>query len=485
MSQAVRSPARSATDLLDDLEGNGVAIPTGDLFERLWHLFISMRTGLALILALAILTLVGTVVAQVPQGMGADREAYAAWLEGVRPKYGGWTNVLEALGLFSVFSSIWFRSLVVLLSTSILACSINRAPRLWKQAVHPRISMSPIFFEHASLHANLEVAAGAVAAGAGVERALRANRFRIVAQPSGDGVDLYADKHRWGPFGTVFAHLSIILILGGAMLGATGFRDERFVAPVGSLVDVGNGTGLTVQATSFMDSYYESGAPADYAAHLVLYEDGQQVAEQTIRVNQPLRYRDISFYQSFFGAAADLKVVDGAGKTIFDQGVALEWATRDKSKSVGQLDLPAAGLTVYVIGAASGKVDPVIKAGQMQLEVFATGSNTPIGVEVVSPGKPVTIGDHTFTFVRERQYTGLIVARDPGVLFVWAGALLLVLGVGLVFFFPHRRIWARIRPTAEGARIEAGAVTRHEVMFESAFGRLIDEVELGLAGPGA
>jgi cytochrome c biogenesis protein len=121
----------------------------------------------------------------------------------------------------------------------------------------------------------------------------------------------------------------------------------------------------------------------------------------------------------------------------------------------------------------------------MQLEVFAVGSSTPLGIEVVSPGQPVTIGDLTYTFVRERQYTGLIVARDPGVVFVWAGALLLVLGVGLVFFFPHRRIWARIRPAAGGSRIEAGAVTRHDVMFESAFGRLIDDVQLGLAQPGA
>jgi cytochrome c biogenesis protein len=197
-----------------------------------------------------------------------------------------------------------------------------------------------------------------------------------------------------------------------------------------------------------------------------------------------MRYGDVSFYQSFFGGAADLRVADKSGNTVAERGVALQWSTDDGTTRVGQLDLPARGLTVYVVGAASGKVDPLIKAGQVQLEVYATGSRTPLGIEVVSPGQPVTIGDYELTFLRERQYTGLIVARDPGVLFVWAGALCLVLGVGLVFFFPNRRIWARVRPLEAGSRIEAGAVTRHDVMFESAFGRLFDGVELGLGGSG-
>jgi cytochrome c biogenesis protein len=484
MSQMVTTSSRSATDLLDDLDGSTVSISTGDFFERLWHLFISMRTGLALMLGLALLTLVGTLVAQVPAGMAADPQAYATWLEGVRPKYGGWTAILEALGFFSIFSSIWFRSLVVLLSTSIVACSINRAPRLWKQAVHPRTVMSPGFYQHAALRASFDVVTDPAATGDALAAAFRAARYRTVVQPVADGVDLYADRFRWGPFGTVAAHLSVVLILLGAMLGATGFRDEGFVAPVGSTVDVGNGTGLTLKATSFMDSYYESGAPSDYAAHLVLYKDGQAVAEQTVRVNQPMRYGDVSFYQSFFGGAADLRVADKSGNTVAERGVALQWSTDDGTKRVGQLDLPARGLTVYVVGAASGKVDPLIKAGQVQLEVYATGSRTPLGIEVVSPGQPVTIGDYELTFLRERQYTGLIVARDPGVLFVWAGALCLVLGVGLVFFFPNRRIWARVRPLEAGSRIEAGAVTRHDVMFESAFGRLFDGVELGLGGSG-
>ncbi len=97
-----------------------------------------MRTGLVLILALAVLGLIGTLLVQAPAGLQSDPQAYADWLESLRPKYGGWTGILDTLGLFSIFSSVWFRGIMVLLMTSVLACSVNRAPHLWKLTVHPR-----------------------------------------------------------------------------------------------------------------------------------------------------------------------------------------------------------------------------------------------------------------------------------------------------------------------------------------------------------
>ncbi len=110
MSQTVRTPAlpRAERDLGDDLDG-GLAISPGDIGERLWHFFISMRTGLVLILALAVLGLIGTLLVQAPAGLASDPQAYAGWLESLRPKYGGWTDVFDTLGFFSIFSSIWFK----------------------------------------------------------------------------------------------------------------------------------------------------------------------------------------------------------------------------------------------------------------------------------------------------------------------------------------------------------------------------------------
>lgn len=477
------APTLPRSEPVDDLDG-AIAISPTLILERVWHFFISMRTGLALILGLALLGLIGTLLVQAPAGLQSDPKAYAAWLDSLRPKYGGWTNVFDALGFFSIFGSIWFKGIVALLMTSIVACSVNRAPHLWKQATQPRLDKSDAFFEHAPLHATLEVPADPEAALGEVAAAFRSHHYRTVVEREGDDIHVYADRFRWGPFGTVIAHLSLVVILVGVVVGTSwGFRNPEFAVPIGTRMDVGFGTGLTLEARSFSDSYNaENGAPSDYASDLVLYRDGVQVAAQTIRVNDPLRYGEVSFYQSFFGPAAQVQVRDAAGNVVFDQGVPLLWSSNEGTERVGQFPLSDQGLTVFVVGAASGQVSRDIRAGQMQLEVYRSGENTPLDIKVVDQGKPVTIAGLEFTFARERQFTGLIVARDPGVAVVWGGAILLVLGVCLVFFFPNRRAWALIRREAAGSSVQVGALVRHDVTFETDFNTFVDGLRLALEG---
>ena len=119
-----------------------------------------------------------------------------------------------------------------------------------------------------------------------------------VTDPDEDGLNLYADRFRWGPFGTVLAHLSLpVIILPGFFLSATtGFKNTGLVVPVGSRVQVGHGTGLSVEAKSFNDAYYPDGSPSDYASDLVLYKNGVQVERQTIRVNHPMKSGGVWFY---------------------------------------------------------------------------------------------------------------------------------------------------------------------------------------------
>ena len=130
-----------------------------------------------------------------------------------------------------------------------------------------------------------------------------------------------------------------------------------------------------------------------------------------------------------------------------------------------------------MIGAASGQVDPNIRAGQIQLEVYqGANTETPAGLQVVDQGVPATLAGLEFTFVRERQFTGLIVARDPGAPIVWLGALLLLFGVAFVFFFPYSRLWARIAGGRTAVTVSLAAVSAHDAGYSSAFGRLVDDV---------
>lgn len=465
----------------DGLDGDGgPSVDATDVLERLWRFFISMRTGLMLILTLGVLSFVGTMLAQVPADLRGDPAAYTSWVASVHPKYGGWTPVLDTLGLFSVFTSIWFKAITVMLATSVLACSVNRAPRLWKLAFHPRTRMGQTFFTHAPLRANLLAPAGPQTAADDVRAVLKSHHFRTVTDPGAENeVNLYADRFRWGPFGTVIAHLSFVVILLGFFLSATtGFKDTQFTAPVGQRVEVGEETGLSIEAKSFTEAYYPDGAPKDYASDLVLYKNGAQVDRKVVRVNQPLTWDGVSFYQSFFGVAASMKVTDAAGKTLYNGSAPLSWQSKDGEHAIGQFDLKASGISVYVVAPASGKVDPDIKAGQVQLEIKKGDSDTPVATEVVDQGKAATIGGLTYTFERTRQFTGLIVARDPGANFVWVGSALLVIGLFLVFFFPHRRVWVRVRATSAGSEILCASTMKRDLAFKPQFNQLVTDIQL-------
>ena len=467
---------------VDVLDGMGVSTQRRgrgvDIGGSVWRFLISMRTGLWVILILGILTLAGTLLMQASPEAVADPATYQSWYEsGPQLKYGGWAPILSALGFFRIFTTWYFLALFGLLAASILACSINRAPRLWRVATRPRTSMSDAFYSHAPLSASFDLPVDVDEASAQVAAGLNRDRFRVLAAPTKGGADLYADKFRWGPFGTVVAHLSFVIIMAGFVVSGTlGFKDDSFIAPVGVPVEVGHGTGLTLTAMSFNDSYYDDGSPKDYVADITLSRDGQQVARQDVRVNDPLRLGGVWFHQAFFGVGADIKATSG-GQTVFAKTVPLQWKSTDGQQSIGQFEIPSAKVSVYVIEAASGQVLADLPAGTVALEVHTDGVEDPT-VQLVEQGKSTVINGVTYAFDRNRQYTGLTVSEDPGSWVVWLGSILLILGSCLVFFFPHRRVWARVRRNADGtSHVDIAAPLKRDPTFEPDFADIVSRIQ--------
>jgi cytochrome c biogenesis protein len=108
-------------------------------------------------------------------------------------------------------------------------------------------------------------------------------------------------------------------------------------------------------------------------------------------------------------------------------------------------------------------------------------------VEVHSPGKePESFivfrnfpkmdeergGDLIFSYdgSDEKFYTGLQVAKDPGVWVVWLGCTLMVVGIIMAFFMSHKRIWIRIAPN--GRVVVAGSASKNQSAFEGTFEEL-------------
>ena len=85
-----------------------------------------------------------------------------------------------------------------------------------------------------------------------------------------------------------------------------------------------------------------------------------------------------------------------------------------------------------------------------------------------------------------RQATGLQITRAPGKNVVYAGSAMLVLGVFLLFYVSHRRVWAMIMPRQDGGTdlLMAGINPRRPEAFEAEFDALAEAVEgqLDVAG---
>ena len=60
-----------------------------------------------------------------------------------------------------------------------------------------------------------------------------------------------------------------------------------------------------------------SGAFADFATDLAVYQGGDEVAQQIVRVNAPLNYNGWSFHQNFFGPTAALRITSATGDLLW------------------------------------------------------------------------------------------------------------------------------------------------------------------------
>ena len=467
----------------------GVAGARGGIWEfeivgRIWRFFTSVRLALILILILTAAVLVGTLLDQIPPSVLSDSSAHAQWLERARTKYGVWTNVFDFLGLFNVFHGLWFRVLIGLLTANIIICTLTRWRGIWATVFPPRVRMSDTFFQHARYNATFAAPMTLPVATERVKRSLRRSRYRVRIEGNDDSVAIYADRNRFSRFGTYLAHLSLVMILAGTVVGGMwGFSDSEFVVAEGATRALGLGTNISVGLEHFTDEYYLEGPPKDFRSEIIIYEGGKEVKRGTTRVNSPVKYKGIRFHQAFFGQAAVMVVKDTAGAEVFNAPIPLAWETREGSRPIGSFDLPDQGLTVYVIGPKSGENDPLVPAGEMRVEVYKRDGGALVATDNLSQGTAKQVSGLDFIFARESRFTGLKVVKDPGTNIIWIASALMVVGLVMLFYFPHRRLWALCKRRPDGsAEVRLGMTAQRDMSLESEFGRLRQRVASALRG---
>jgi cytochrome c biogenesis protein len=428
----------------------------GSITDKLWRFFSSTRLALVLILVLTGLSLIGALVIQAPSGIIADKLSYQYWLqEAANPKYGPWAPLLSLLSVFDMFHSPWFLGAGVLLVINILICSLNRWRSLRNAMYGGTVKLADAFYITGNIKGELSTANKSPQEA--ITRVLKRRGYRVRVEQYENKTYIAADKNGILRLSTFVSHLSLILFIIAFLIGSYfGFRDQGFVVAEDSQQEVGHNTGLSLYLDSFVDEYYPDGAPKDYRSQVKLFENGTQVKSAIIRVNYPLMYKGVRFYQAFFGPAVKLEV-KRQGQVIFNVNVPMT-KTIDidtARRYTGDFELPQVGLTGRLISTAFNEPDPMIGPDEIGVQLSRAGQ--PIDLQKVTLGIPTDIQGLEFTYIGDAKYSGYQISRDPGNMLIWIASILFIFGISAVLYFPYKQVWALVQPKNRGFHINSRA----------------------------
>ncbi|HXM66678.1 MAG TPA: cytochrome c biogenesis protein ResB, partial [Candidatus Acidoferrum sp.] len=81
--------------------------------------------------------------------------------------------------------------------------------------------------------------------------------------------------------------------------------------------------------------------------------------------------------------------------------------------------------------------------------------------------------------VQMAYFTGLEVSHEPGQWAVWAGAVLMGIGLTVVFYFVHTRMWVvPVRDASGQLQLWIGGIAnKNKDAFEQRFNDLVEQIE--------
>ncbi|MGM0394893.1 MAG: cytochrome c biogenesis protein ResB [Thermodesulfobacteriota bacterium] len=414
--------------------------------RQIWVFFCSVKLTVYLLVLLAVTSIIGTVVLQ----NGTPQQYVNLYGQAIY-------NLIQVFDINDMYHAWWFLLLLLLLCINITVCSVERLSLKWKTIFPDQIRFNADRFLKSKNKQTMDLTREKNHLLDPCERWLKKQIGTVVRQADGDTTFLYAEKGRWTRLGVYVVHASVLLLLVGALIGAVfGFKASV-------RIDEGNQTGrvfesktrepidldFIIRCNEFEVSFYDTGAPEEFRSNLTIIENGQESFTTDIRVNHPLRYKGINIFQSSYGTATPdavmMRIVDNTSNTE---------VTRDMR--IGDtVDLPDGAGRFTLQGFL-----PHFEFRGNDLGETFFGLVTPAGETGFQIGMPVRfptfdkMRQGQFTFVvddfEKRYYTGLQVTKDPGVWYVYAGFILMILGCWVTFFMSHQSVMLALVPLDNG-----------------------------------
>jgi cytochrome c biogenesis protein len=296
----------------------------------------SMRFAIALLVILAIASIIGTVLTQ--------EDPYPNYVNQFGPF---WADIFRGLSLYNVYSAWWFMLILIFLVISVSLCVIRNGPKMiadmksWKdrvregslRAFHHKGEYPPVTGSRAETAAKLQRLSGKMG-----------YKFKTLETESGATL-IAAKRGAMTKLGYISAHLAIVVICIGGLLDSnlpiklqmwlfnkTPIASNEIIndIPASHRLSTSNPTfrgyawvpegqhvatailnqqdgsliqdlPFSIQLDKFIVDYYSTGMPKLFASDIVVIDHatGKRIPAR-VEVNKPFTYDNISIYQSSF-----------------------------------------------------------------------------------------------------------------------------------------------------------------------------------------
>jgi cytochrome c biogenesis protein len=303
---------------------------SADVFELLG----SMRFAVSLLMFICVASLIGTVLQQ--------NQPATNYIDQFGPF---WFAVFDKFSIWHVYNNWWFLLIMAFLVVSTSICLIRNAPKMVRDArsfrEYVRASSLRSFHHRAEATPDTPPAESL----SRMQQWLSANGYKYKLRHDGDSVLVAAKKGSANRLGYIFAHAAIVVICIGGLLdselpvrlqvwladkqpitenmlisdvpesGRLSPRNPSFRAnmlvPEGAqsssgIISVENGVlvqplPFTLKLNKFVIDYYSTGMPSSFKSEVEVTDpDTGKSFSQTIEVNEPLRFKGVTVYQSSF-----------------------------------------------------------------------------------------------------------------------------------------------------------------------------------------
>jgi cytochrome c biogenesis protein len=466
-----------------------------------WRGLTSMRTALILLFLLALAAMPGALLPQ--------RDLNAVKVEDFIIANGWWGRLLDRLGFFDVYASVWFSAIYLLLFVSLVGCLTPRTFE-YAKSLRARPVLTPRNLARLPHHREGHTDRG-------VDEVMRAARERLRGwrleerEEEGGARGISAERGYLREAGNLVFHFAMLGLIVALALGKMFNYEGQVIVLADGSEFCNSGTfaydtfqpGLRVDGTELNEfcvrvndfsAHYLPNGQADFFRADIDYQAGEDLATNTWRpypleVNSPLRVVGDRVYLLGNGYAPTFTVtfpngeqrttttqwrpVDqltylSEGATKFDPpGITDPAERREKQIAVTGLFAPTAVLQGNLLASGFPDLrDPAVAIDVMRGDL---GTNSGRGQSIfeidqslvdsgrlervarsnLRPGEEVRLDDGTVVrFDGVERFAYLQISHDPAQVWVLGFAVLLVLGLGTSLLIKRRRLWVRATPAS-------------------------------------